>query len=193
MTVVEDSDDHIALFIAHGTPTRRRVALDGTPIDRSSSYADRSRIPWRLGRGEWRGSSALQLQRAGAPYAFWAFFAPETWALEGWYVNLQQPLQRTSIGFDTVDHVLDVVIAPDLSSWEWKDAHELDDAVRVGRFSPEEAVAVRSHGEQAVAALEARAWPFDRSWETWRPDPSWKPPALQDEWSRTAPKRETLS
>jgi hypothetical protein len=32
-------------------------------------------------------------------------------------VNVQELLRRTPFGFDTADNVLDVVIAPDLSSW----------------------------------------------------------------------------
>jgi Protein of unknown function (DUF402) len=184
MIVVSDADDEIALFIGRGTPTRRRVALDGVPIERSLGYAERNRIPWRLGYGEWFGSSVVQLARPGEPYSYWAFYEPETWAFEGWYVNLQEPLRRTAFGFDTVDHVLDLVIARDLSSWRWKDDDELEDAVRVGRFTAAEAAEIREHGERAVAALDARAWPFDRGWDEWRPDRRWRAPALRDEWSR---------
>jgi hypothetical protein len=33
-------------------------------------------------------------------------------AFAGWYVNLQESLRRTGSGFDTVDLVLDLVVAP---------------------------------------------------------------------------------
>jgi hypothetical protein len=186
MTVVLDSDDEVALHIARGTPTRRRVLLDGSPLDRTRSYAERSALPWQLGPGEWYGSSVLQLARPSEPRAYWAFFHPETWAFEGWYVNLQEPLRRTPIGFDTVDHVLDLVIEPDLSAWAWKDEDELDDAVRIGRFTRAEAARIRQDGETAVRALERREWPFDRGWHEWRPDPSWKLPELRGEWADVA-------
>jgi hypothetical protein len=41
--------------------------------------------------------------------------------LAHWYVNFQRPMRRTAIGFDTFDLLLDLVIAPDLSRWDWKD------------------------------------------------------------------------
>jgi predicted RNA-binding protein associated with RNAse of E/G family len=90
---------------------------------------------------------------------------------------LQDPLRRTRTGFDTSDHVLDLVIARD-GSWRWKDEHEFEAACRLGRFTPEEAVAVRQAGEAAAAAVEARAWPFDSEWSEWRPDPNWTVPTL---------------
>ena len=185
MIVVAD-DEEIALFVARGTPTRRRVELDGTPIDRTRWYSERYATPWRLGNGEWFGNSVLQLARPGEPCAYWAFFEPETWRFEGWYVNLQEPLQRTAIGFDTVDHVLDLVIEPDLSRWRWKDEDELEDAVRVGRFTPAEAARVREDGEAAVRALERGEWPFDRTWHEWRPDQAWRVPELREEWADVA-------
>jgi hypothetical protein len=186
MIVVADSEAAIALYIARGTPTRRRVLLDGRPLDRARAYSERWATPWRLGEGEWFGSSVLQLARPGEPRSYWAFFDARTWAFEGWYVNLQEPLRRTPIGFDTVDHVLDLVVAPDLSTWRWKDEGELDDAVRVGRFTLAEAARIRRDGEAAVRAFEARAWPFDRGWEAWRPDPAWAVPELHEGWDDVA-------
>lgn len=186
MRVVADSDDEIALYIARGTPTRRRVLPDGRPLDRTLPYAERAALPWRLGHGEWFGSSVLQLARAGEPRSYWAFFDPDTGSFEGWYVNLQEPLRRTAIGFDTVDHVLDLVIDPDLESWCWKDEDELEDAVRVGRFTPAEAAQVRRGGEAAISALARREWPFDRGWHEWRPDPAWPLPELREDWAHVA-------
>jgi hypothetical protein len=99
-----------------------------------------------------------------------------------WYVNLQDPLKRTRIGFDTVDHALDVVVELDGSSWEWKDEDELAGAVRDGLFSPEEAADFRRWGERAVDRILAREPPFDRGWEDWSPDPAWQAPDLPEGW-----------
>jgi hypothetical protein len=41
--------------------------------------------------------------------------------LAGWYINLQEPVRRTELGFDFMDEELDVVVQPDLSGWEWKE------------------------------------------------------------------------
>jgi predicted RNA-binding protein associated with RNAse of E/G family len=49
-----------------------------------------------------------------------------------WYVNFQRPLRRTSIGFDTFDFFLDLLVEPDVSAWSWKDQHEYEHARRLG-------------------------------------------------------------
>ena len=170
--VVDDSAELTAVYVRTGTPTLRRVRLDGSPLDRSLSYAERARTPWRLGTGEWFGSSCLQLHRAREPCAWWRWLDGS-----GWYVNLQDPLRRTRIGFETSDHVLDLVVAPD-GSWQWKDEDEFEAATRIGRFTRTEAAAVRRAGEAAAAAIETRAWPFDCDWSEWQPDPNWTVPTL---------------
>ena len=180
MTLVEDTPEHVALFIAAGTPMKTRCGPDGVPIRRDLAYEERFALPWRLCDGVWEGNSVLMLTPAGAGHSLWAVW-DESWRFEAWYVNLQEPLRRTRWGFDTADNVLDVVIEPDLTSWRWKDEHELDAAVRVGRFTAEEAEAVREEGRRAVAALDSRRWPFDREWRDWRPDPAWPPPTLPED------------
>jgi uncharacterized protein len=177
MNVVAETDEHVALFIRAGTPMKTRCGLDGAPIPRELPYAERFALPWRLCDGTWRGYSVLMLTPAGAGHSFWAIW-DDQWAFDVWYVNVQESLRRTVFGFDTADNVLDVVIAHDLSTWHLKDEHELEEAIRVGRFTLEEADAVRAEAARAVATLEEREWPFDRDWSDWRPDPAWPTPAL---------------
>ncbi|HWN20602.1 MAG TPA: DUF402 domain-containing protein [Gaiellaceae bacterium] len=165
--VVKDTQDLVALYLAAGAPTLRRSRLDGSPLDRSLAYEERTRVPWRLAPGEWFGSSCLQLQRAGEASSWWRWLDGS-----GWYVNLQDPLRRTPIGFDTGDHVLDLVVRPD-GSWEWKDEDEFEAACQLGRFTRSEMAAVRRAGEEAAAAIDAGAWPLDSEWSTWLPDGSW--------------------
>jgi hypothetical protein len=172
--VIEDSDEVIALFLAVNTIIRKPVHPEsGREIDRSLSYAERFSIGHVLGDGIWDRTSVLMLTRPGAAHSWWAFWGEETWDFLAWYVNLQAPLARTTIGFDTEDHVLDLVIEPDLSTYQWKDEHELVDAVRVGRFTEEQARKIRAEGERAIEALQSRAWPLRQGWEDWRPDPTW--------------------
>lgn len=179
MSVVGNSPEHVGLFISAGSPMKTRCGLDGVPLARELPYAERFALPWRLCDGVWSGYHVLMLTPVGAGHSNWAVW-DEGWKLREWYVNLQEPLRRTRFGFDTADNVLDIVIEPDLSSWRWKDEHELEEAVRVGRFTPAEATAVRAEGRRALATLEARAWPFDRDWSTWRPDPAWPTPTFVD-------------
>jgi len=181
--VVDDSDASIALFLAADTVIKKPVQRsDGTEISRSLSYGQWFALDWELGEARWRDNSVLMLSRPGAAHSNWAFWDAADWTFRAWYVNLQQPLTRTPIGFDTEDHVLDLVIEPDVASWSWKDEDELADAIRVGRFTPSEAAAIRSEGKTAIAALEAREWPFDQGWEEWRPDPTWSLPRLERSW-----------
>ena len=42
------------------------------------------------------------------------FWRDPDWELRNWYGNIQAPLKRTAIGFDTADYLLDVWIDPDL-------------------------------------------------------------------------------
>lgn len=179
--VVEDSRPVTALYAPAGSPLRIRYGADRRPIDRSLPYRERWSQPWTLGPGTW-SAHTLMLAPVGAAFAYWLYWH-EDWSIAGWYLNLQAPLARTSLGWDTSDHVLDAVVEADLSTWEWKDEDELADAVALGRFTRVEAAAVRAAGEQALAALADRRWPFDRDRSRWRPDPGWRlEPELPDGW-----------
>ena len=181
--VVEDSDELTALFLAAGTPIRKRARLDGSAIDRSLPYEERFPLAWRLTDAQWVGNHVLELTRPGAAHSYWLLWRAPSWSFSGWYVNLQAPLRRSAVGFDTADHVLDVVVRPDLS-WRWKDEDELDAAVAVGHVTAAEARAIRAEGERALAALTGGAWPFDAPWARWRPDPTWTIPRVRDDWER---------
>ena len=177
VTVIEDTPERSVVFIAAGTPTKEPVRLDGSAIARVVSYEERVSLEWRLGDGNWGSHQTLLLTPSDAAYSVWLFWT-EDWTFLGWYVNLQQPLERTPVGFDTRDQVLDIWVEPDLT-WSWKDEGELEDAVRLGRFSADEAAAIRAEGERVIAK-----WPFPTGWEDWRPDPSWPIPKLPDGWDR---------
>ena len=98
-----------------------------------------------------------------------------------WYVNLEN-YQRTPMGIDYQDHMLDIVIEPDLSAWRWKDEDELAEAVSLGFVSQAQADAIRAEGHRALARLEARSSPFGDGWERWTPDPIWPIPELRANW-----------
>ena len=97
-------------------------------------------------------------------------------------MNLQTPLARTPVGFDTVDHALDVLVALDRSSWTWKDEDELAEAIGLGLFTEGDAASFRYWGERAVEHLVLRLPPFDMDWEDWQPDPTWPVPELPPRW-----------
>ncbi len=152
--VVEDSPGLVALYLPAGTPIKLPVGPNGEPISRALSFVERFALPWRLGDGMWSGNSVLQLAQPGEARSTWGFWSGEHEEFRTWYVNLQAPLVRTRIGFDTEDHVLDLVVDRELN-WRWKDEDELDEAVRVGRFTEEQATAISSFVFSSSAPPEA--------------------------------------
>ena len=60
-----------------------------------------------------------------------------------WYVNLEDPLTRSLIGFDFLDQILDIEIAPDLSKWNWKDEDELEESILNGVLTAKKADVTR--------------------------------------------------
>lgn len=118
----------------------------------------------------WREPGVVTLTRPGDAHSVTIF--PEL----GWYVNLQEPLRRTPIGFDTADHLADLWRLP-TGEWRWKDEHELEAAAARGYLSTTEAAAIRTEGERVVADDK-----FPTGWEGYEPDPDWRAPRLPDGW-----------
>ncbi len=181
VTVVHDSPEFIALFLAAGTTIKSPARADGSTIPRDLPFEERYTAVAGIRDGLWHSNHRLMLARPDAAHLVSLFWREEDWGFLDWYVDLQAPLQRTPIGFDSQDHVLDIVVGPDLR-WRWKDEDEFADAQRIGRFSPGEAAAVRAEGEQVVDLIEAMAWPFNEGWPAWRPDPAWDIPKLPADW-----------
>jgi Protein of unknown function (DUF402) len=115
-------------------------------------------------------------------YAVLLFLRPDGSA-HSWYVNLEEPLRRTELGFDTLDHELDVIVELD-GSWRWKDEDDLAESIRRGVIPAEEEPRLRADGERAVRRIVDREPPFDRDWSAWRPDPAWPVPVLPEGWDR---------
>jgi predicted RNA-binding protein associated with RNAse of E/G family len=174
--VVEDrSDQHMFCVM----PGSRWMA---PAVQRADTALALSSDAWTLEERVWTGNRILSFAWPGVAHAVLAFWDAATDRFAGWYVNLQDPLRRTLVGFDTMDHILDVVVAPDRTTWTWKDEDEFQEAQRAGIITSERAAAIRAEGERAVDRLVSREPPFDREWEDWRPDPSWRVPELPERW-----------
>lgn len=171
--VVEDADAGSMFYLSDGV--RWWAAARGGELLRIPDSGD-----WELAARVWMRGPILSWAWPAEAYAVLLMFRPD-WSVRHWYVNLQEPLRRTAMGFDTVDHVLDAIVEPD-GSWRWKDQDELEKAVRRGIFSSDEAMDFRAEGERAVRRLLDREPPFDRDWTAWRPDPSWPVPELPPGW-----------
>ena len=101
-----------------------------------------------------------------------------------WYVNLQAPLHRTKIGFDTDDYILDIVIQPDCRTWRWKDGDEFDEAVSLGVYTTEQARKIRAEGEAVIQHAQAGLSPFCDGWERWSPPEDWPIPNFPQGWDK---------
>ena len=174
-TVASIRDDLTAVYLAPGTIFKVPA---GTSRDR---ILERLHRGWELRDHEWTRGRTLHLLRPGVAHAIHLRWLPSDWRFGGWYINLQEPIRPTPLGFDFMDHVLDVVIDPDLS-WRWKDEEEMEDAVRLGLLTRQEANGIRAEGERVIAQLEAREPPFCDGWERWQPDPAWPIPGLPAGW-----------
>jgi hypothetical protein len=171
--VVADAPEQTTLLLPGGVRCGIPIGADG----RELRLPDR---PWHLEtrpRGE---QDILSFAWPDTPYSVLLWTGQDD--RQVWYVNLQDPLMRTPLGFDTTDHALDVVIELDRSSWRWKDEEELAEAVQHGLFTPEKAEEFRRWGERAVDRILSGEPPFDRDWMGWRPDPSWPLPELRPGW-----------
>lgn len=165
--VVQDTDDLLVLYMPEGAPIEFVDDYFGAPH------------PWS-GRNRWQGPGVLQLQRPADQYAVWHGDGAD---FRGWYLNFQEPFRRTVTGIDTMDNVLDIVIAPD-GTWRWKDVEELDEWRARGRFTVEEVAGIRAEGDRVAAELDAgRRWWSD-DWASWKPDPAWSLPGLPRGWER---------
>ena len=136
---------------------------------------------WRY-RGVPRRGTSLTFVREGR----WASVAP-TWFADGrfihWYVNFQQPLVRTSAGYDTLDLIADIVVAPDWS-WTWKDEPTFDAAIERGIFDRSILREVETEAARIDEEIAARTGPFDLRWQTWMTAPGWAPPDLLDDFAK---------
>ena len=169
--VIEDTAGRVVLWWPPGT-RYQRIAFD----DRRQSLTLRASGSWQLEDADWWGGDSLLVIPTGAPFAIWPYRTVEG-ELVRWYCNLQAPLTRTASGFDTDDWTLDVVAAPDLSGWTWKDEDELAEGQRVGLYSEDDVATIRAAGAEVVSLIERRA-PIFSEWSTWRAEPDWPRPTL---------------
>lgn len=175
--LVEDEPDMLVMFMPAGTRWIKPVTLSGGLL----------RIP----KEEWKLAEAripihmLVFAKPGADYSIRMIWAEPEFKFVRWYVNLEQPLARTKMGFDYMDHVLDIVVDPDLSGWKWKDEDELQEAIELGLLSCIRADQLRTEGMRVLRMIEEREHPFDGSWLDWCPDPNWQSPELPQGWNDT--------
>ena len=176
--VVQDTPDLTALFWCAGTPEKWRGKSPDEKVTPQTVMLPEMKLFDRL----WTETDVLMLVPAGAAHAVYVMWDEGQKALRCWYINLQQPLARTAIGFDTQDYWLDIVICPDRSEWHWKDEDQFNEVTALGMYSPEQAREIRAEGERAVRRVQTNQPPFCEGWENWRAPEDWVIPTFPEGW-----------
>ncbi len=158
VTVVRDDDAAVALYVAVGSPLKVQARRDGTRLTRDTPFLEREGLIGGLADGTWTTNHVLQIMRPGRMSAIWLIWRDPGWLFLGFYGNIQAPLRRTHLGFDTADYLLDVEIGTDFSC-TWKDEDEWDTAWEHELIDRETLTAVRAEGDRIITDAEARRWP----------------------------------
>jgi Protein of unknown function (DUF402) len=156
--VVQDEPELLVTWLAPGAEYKRPEVRAELPYEQP--LVDRP----------WREPGVLTLTRPGDAHSVTIFPG------QGWYVNFQEPLRRTRIGFDTADQMIDLWRLP-TGEWRWKDEHELDAAVARGYIAADVSAAIRKEGDRVM-----RADAFPTGWEEFVPDDCWDAPRLPNSW-----------
>ena len=169
--VVEDSDDLLAVYLAEGST----LAFPEWPFPQWQH-------PWQTaGHHTWHGHGKLMLHRPGDAYSVDLFWQGPERTFSGWYLNLQDPIRRHDRGFDTLDHELDVWL-PASGAWSVKDAELFEQRVIEGRYSEEQAAAIRATGSRVVDMVSSGSQWWDEAWADWTPPAHWQALDLPDDW-----------
>jgi predicted RNA-binding protein associated with RNAse of E/G family len=179
--MVRDDAELIVLYLPNNTPCKRHYGPHGDRI----TAEERKNDNWTL-RDIISESSLhyIRLTIPGESYSILLFWDTSDNSLRCWYINLEDPanrIHRTTKGFDYTDHILDVIIEPNLKDWRWDDEDELSEVVELGLISPEKAKALYAKGEEVRDLLMSGKSIFN-GWNHWKPDPSWQVPVLPDGW-----------
>jgi Protein of unknown function (DUF402) len=168
VVVVEDAAELLVTYLPEESPFAFPPSADGRPH------------PW-LGKRAWAGHGVLMLRRPGEAYSVWHFWEGADRRFAGWYLNLEEPFRRTTVGYDTQDLELDVWIAAG-ERWRFKDEALLEERVRDGRYTTAQSAAIRALGAEVGAMLDRGERWWDEQWAAFEPDPAWRAPAFPSGW-----------
>ena len=175
--VVKDEPDLIVLFMPAGV-LGRNVAHKPTTEELFAP------AEIKIVECTWQRTDVLMLIVPTEAFSTYIMWETGTENLICWYVNLQEPIRRTSIGFDTMDNMLDIVISPDMTKWEWKDDDEFAEAQKAGFYSSERAREILAEGEKAARLITLERRSLYEEWEKWKANPKWETPKLSPLWDK---------
>jgi protein associated with RNAse G/E len=179
--VVRDDGDLLAMALWPGvqkvaSTTWIEWLRTGDETTRNRALPNLAAGRWELDTWTWESTTKLTLLQPGAYFSVDLYFR-DCGELVMWYVNFERPFQRTRIGVDTFDLLLDLVVEPDMS-FRWKDEGEYTQARQLGIVSDDEHRQVHRAREHVLALLDERTGPFEERWGTWRRNAHWPLPTL---------------
>ncbi|MFH9953821.1 DUF402 domain-containing protein [Streptomyces roseolus] len=183
LRVLADTGEALVTACAPGAEARwpapyAKARDDGNRSGRTEAFEAMATGAWGLADAVWQETELLLWKPLTAWFSVNAFYT--SGGLRNWYVNFEHPTRRTTDGFDTFDLAVDLVVAPDLTRWEWKDEDEYAHVRRLGIVSDAEHRAVDAARDEVLAMLAERSGPFAhaRQWAAWRWEPTWPTPRL---------------
>lgn len=172
--LIDETAEHLITLLLPGTVCKAPVSYGHI------GYVQQLLEGTEIGDFTWHTRRSLMFAPRGAAHTLSLHWDHASGAFLGWYVNLQEPMRRTPIGYDSFDQMLDIWIEPD-RSWRWKDWDELVEAEAVGIFTSAEAEAIRAEGRRVIDQLGTL---LPTGWESWTPDATWTLPTLPENWDR---------
>lgn len=175
LRVVRDDAGLVALYLMAGSPMMCPVGGEGA-FDRTAL-----RHGYHFEMRRWQRTHALVLARPGEPWSTRVMWDAATGGHLGYYVNIEEPMRRTALGFDTMDDELDIVVQPD-RSWAWKDEDVFARWVGSGLYDPADVQRIRAAAVRAEAMVTSWGAPLCDGWESWRPPAQWRVPGMPAGW-----------
>jgi predicted RNA-binding protein associated with RNAse of E/G family len=180
--VIKDTLQELVLAVIPGTNcmVEENYAKSRKDGKRHWDFKDKD---WLLEEFTWHTNRVLTITESEKYYSIMLFWNHARNEFLGYYVNFQLPFQRSHCGIDSLDLDLDIVIEPDLS-FRWKDEDDYQKAIEQGILIPEWVQNIENAKPEIMERLEKRQYPFDDSWLNWRPDSTWSPPTLPENWDK---------
>ncbi|WP_221328343.1 DUF402 domain-containing protein [Actinoplanes sp. L3-i22] len=180
--VIGDDGEHLTLASWPGTITYALttwIAWLGTGDDttRKQSIPDLACGRWDLGEWTWRDTAVLTWVGLDADFNVQRYL-PITGGTDHWKINFERPVTRTTLGIDTCDLLLDLIVEPDTMRWRWKDEDEYAQARRLGMITDADHRRVDQARQRAVAFVGNRSGPLAQDWSSWQVPADWALPVL---------------
>lgn len=184
--VVQDKPEEVALAILPGAEC---YAPEGYihgkhgPSGQWDRWDEYVKNNWKMQRYTWRTNRLLILLQPEKYYASYYFWQADRNQFIGYYINFQLPFCRSSVGFDTLDLELDIVIEPTYE-WHWKDEEDYQRGIECGILRREWIQEINAAKPEVFEKLEKHLYPFDGAWLGWMPDTNWSAPTLPKNWDK---------